>query len=633
VADRRLNTKSIFFLELNWFNLLFVLLFRIAGIRVYYLTATSIWRKEKHIIRLRKLGIVWMNFQDYNINNSKGVLSKVNILIEQTTYFLNQKNIFTDATKVFNLREDEGHFITSSITSKLHGRINLISELLILGEVILEENPARGILWIPKDALSINIIDNEVDWTNCYPSYLATINYILQGIWNICGLILKYLTHISQIMVGRVSDSELKQISHESLTASNYEDYEIIFFPHDGIMYGNFYIFDHYYSADINSPFSASNILHFSLSDEPNNKNTIQYYKKNKIPFSPWKNIPAFTITEQLTFMFLFVYKYFAKAFKEIDLYLFLVLLYSYFKTKIYIKRLGSIPKLKIVLVGYDIQFPRELALACKITGVKTVAVQERMFSAWWTSPMIIENYLVMGKNASQILEKRFHNLIENKYEIGPIRLSNYFEVSPKNKKLTKPIQNYKWRVLALDFHSSPDYYDNGRSLIANWRNNYKFYQDILKLCSFFPQAYFMIKGKNFDFVNNPYFSDIVVNIEKSPNCKLIKNYEEWTPVKVVSSTDITVALHTSLGDEILALGKPVIFYDYFRFPSELLDYGSNVMSFTFFDLRLKLETFFVNPVKYNQKLDPTRKQFYNSSKWTPKQLLHKQLNKIYQKP
>ena len=121
--------------------------------------------------------------------------------------------------------------------------------------------------------------------------------------------------------------------------------------------------------------------------------------------------------------------------------------------------------------------------------------------------------------------------------------------------------------------------------------------------------------------------------IEKTPNCMLIKDYEQWTPFTVVSGTDITVALHTSLGDEILALGKPLIFYDYFRFPSELLDYGSDVMSYTFYDLRSKLETYFLDPVKYNQKLDPTRIQFYNSSKWTPKQLLHKQLNKIYQKP
>jgi hypothetical protein len=606
-----------------------MLLFRIAGKRVYYLTAKSIFRKEKYIIKLSKLGIVWMNFQDYNINNSKGVLSKINKLMEKTNEYLDQKKLFSYATKEFNLTEDEGHLITSSITAKLYGRIRHISELLSLGEIILKNNSKKGLLWIPKDAFSINIIDNEVEWVNCCPSFLTTINNLAQTIWYIFGMFLKYLTYICTSVVRSNSNFELKKTSRESSTASSYKDYEIVFFPHQGIMYGNLYTKDHYYSSDVNSQFNASKILHLSFFDEANNI-SMQYYNKNNIPYSTWDNIHTLTKIEQVMVSVLFVYKYFIKAWREIDLYLFLVLLYFYIKTKINIKRLEHMPKLKIALVGYDILFPRELALACKIKGVKTVAVQERMFSAWWAAPMIIEHYMVLGKKVNQILEQRFQNLIENKYEIGPIRLSNLLEVTQKNEEMKIPIHGYKWRVLALDYHSCPDYYENGRALINNWRNNYKFYQDILKLCSLFPQAYFMIKGKDYDFVENSYFSDIADKIEQTPNCMLIKDYELWTNSTVVSVTDITVSLHTSLGDEILALGKPLIFYDYLRFPSELLDYGSNVMSYTFFDLRLKLETFFVNPVKYNQKLDPTRKQFYHSSKWTPKQLLHKQLNKIF---
>lgn len=139
-----------------------------------------------------------------------------------------------------------------------------------------------------------------------------------------------------------------------------------------------------------------------------------------------------------------------------------------------------------------------------------------------------------------------------------------------------------------------------------------------------------MSKGKNFDFINIPYITDIVEIIEQTPNCMLIKDYEQWTPFTSVSVSDIAIALHTSLGDEMLALGKPVIFYNFFRFPSELLDYGPEVMSYTFEDLKLKLVTFFNNPEKYNQKLDSTRKNFFSVSKATPKQMLQQQLIKIY---
>jgi len=139
-----------------------------------------------------------------------------------------------------------------------------------------------------------------------------------------------------------------------------------------------------------------------------------------------------------------------------------------------------------------------------------------------------------------------------------------------------------------------------------------------------------MIKGKNYDFINIPFFPDVVKNIDKTSNCKLVKDYEKWTPFTSVSISDIAIALHTSLGDEMLALGKPVIFYDYLKFASEFFDYGSEVISFNFDDVKLKLTSFIENPEKYNQSLDPIRKKCFNISNESPKQLLDKELIEIY---
>ena len=88
-----------------------------------------------------------------------------------------------------------------------------------------------------------------------------------------------------------------------------------------------------------------------------------------------------------------------------------------------------------------------------------------------------------------------------------------------------------------------------------------------------------MIKGKNYDFINIPYFSDVVKDIEKTSNCTLVKDYEKWTPFTSVSVSDIAIAMITSLGDEMLALGKPVILYDYMKFGSEFFDFGSEVIA------------------------------------------------------
>jgi len=45
-------------------------------------------------------------------------------------------------------------------------------------------------------------------------------------------------------------------------------------------------------------------------------------------------------------------------------------------------------------------------------------------------------------------------------------------------------------------------------------------------------------------------------------NIEVIKDYETWTSGRIVAVADYAIALHNSLGDEMLQVGKPVIIYD-----------------------------------------------------------------------
>ena len=229
-------------------------------------------------------------------------------------------------------------------------------------------------------------------------------------------------------------------------------------------------------------------------------------------------------------------------------------------------------------------------------------------------------------------MDERFKSLIKNKYEIGPIRLGKHYEYLENNDKYKNQLPNYKYRVLVLDFHSVSGFYQNGRCFSNNWKNNLKFYQDILSLCTSFPQAHFMIKGKNYDFINIPYFSDVVNQIEEAPNCMLVKDYEKWTPYTSVAVSDIAIALHTSLGDEMLALGKPVIFYEYVRFASEFYDYGSDVIAYNYFQIEKKLKNYFSKPVKYNKDLISIKTKTYSLNNITPIKKLHQYLDEIYKR-
>ena len=55
--------------------------------------------------------------------------------------------------------------------------------------------------------------------------------------------------------------------------------------------------------------------------------------------------------------------------------------------------------------------------------------------------------------------------------------------------------------------------------------------------------------------------------------------FTKWTPTNCLANTDFGIALMTSLVDEMIVSGKPVIIFERDDFPSCFLDYGSNVIS------------------------------------------------------
>ena len=89
-----MSERKIYFLELNWSNFLFALLFRLVGIQVYYLTLSSSWQKESKIQKLNKLGIIWLNYQHYNMKKPATLYVKANKIREHLRSFIFQTNIF-----------------------------------------------------------------------------------------------------------------------------------------------------------------------------------------------------------------------------------------------------------------------------------------------------------------------------------------------------------------------------------------------------------------------------------------------------------------------------------------------------------------------------------------------------------
>jgi hypothetical protein len=623
--------RKIYFLELNWSNFLFALLFRLAGIQVYYLTLSSSWQKESNILKLNELGIIWLNYQHFNIKKAATCFVKAKNIRKHLRLFLTKTIVFHLLKKQANIPDFEEFSLSTVIVRSMESKILLIAELFVFAELNGSKRIKTRWMWAPNDIISREILEKEGNWVNICPKWWSSLSFVGNGLSRIYRTIISQIARVRFFTAFKLSS--VKEKTKTSVRISKEEKwskYEILYFPHIGIYYSYLFIKDHFYSSDTRSHFFPSKILHFSLSEDPNLiKSSIDYYKENDIPYADWSEVSSVKKKQMILMSFLFIKKYLTKAWKEFDLYLLVICLYTYIKIILNIKRLEQFPNLKIVLVGYDILFPIQLALACRILKIKTIAVQERMLPLWFISPFLLDHYFVFGTSSKEILYERFKSLIKNIYEIGPIRLGKHYECIEKSHEYKKQLPDYKFRVLVLDYHSVSGFYQNGRSFVNNWKNNIKFYQDILSLCTSFPQAHFMIKGKNCNFINIPYFSDVVNQIEEASNCMLVKDYKKWTPYTSVAVSDIAIARHTSLGDEMLALGKPVIFYEYVTFASEFYDYGSDVIAYNYFEIEKKLGNYFKNPIKYNKDLIPIKTRSYSLNNITPIKQLHQYLNEI----
>ena len=190
--------------------------------------------------------------------------------------------------------------------------------------------------------------------------------------------------------------------------------------------------------------------------------------------------------------------------------------------------------------------------------------------------------------------------------------------LSYKFEKYKPRKSNFDYKCLVIDMNSLPkkNWFDNGRSL-NNWRSNKKFYEEIIYLANKYKNILFMIKSKNYLWIKNPEFKNILKNMNKIKNLKILSDQKLWTPVKSVIETDFAIARYSSLADEFFNLNKPIILYDLKGFPQKFFDYGFNVVSYNIQQIEYKINKLVKNFANYNKSLNADRKKLFFSNKIT----------------
>jgi hypothetical protein len=154
---------------------------------------------------------------------------------------------------------------------------------------------------------------------------------------------------------------------------------------------------------------------------------------------------------------------------------------------------------------------------------------------------------------------------------------------------------------------------------IINWKANFLFYTDLIRLAKSLPDAHIVIRGKNADWTKISYFESIVNEINSLSNIEVYDDYSRpYLQYEIALRSDLIIAKHTSIGDELIALNKPVLFYDFLpnmdKLMSNVYDYNlANIFVYSYLELeRRTQEVLYNNHYLTNTDLQELQKNVNN---------------------
>ena len=565
--------KKILLVErLDWFSLTVSIIATFFGFKVYYLERANFFRNKKIESWLAGRGIEAIDFE--KCRN-----------VDVTIWDSDSKNLLDKAVNLFLAEADLesllGRFFPG--VSALGKKIEVVmyawvyTDYRTLGKLfcwIDDQIPAgERVFLFARNNLFRKVMFRESEWNcvNLCPSWLSYISMGIRfGLTAVCLLFRLLIAKISlYVTKRRYPSSPNIELTEKK---QDLDQYEILFFPHQSIFYGNLFLKDHFYSDDPDSPFHPTKILHvetnLNFSVPGFLERVEQYYHDHQIPycFIPRPSFPD--LIKDALWFYTEIIKH-PRTFLSLKMYGKIVLLQFFLlmvvRYREHCRRLAPMQNAKIALAGFDLNFQPLLAMALESKGIRTVATQERFVTAFWNhSNFIIDTYLSSSTITGVRVRKKDYSYIREFFPVGQVRCDLIHRYQQNDDKLKFDEIRQKQKIcLVFDYNSNPDEIANRTEPIINWRANKAFYEDLIKLADRFPQIYFVIRSKNDVWTKIPAFRDVIDEINRRSNIEANLDFSLNMAYRIAARADLVIAKHTSIANECQAAKIPVLFYDF----------------------------------------------------------------------
>ena len=634
-----MNCKKLLIIEqLSFLSLTFALLFRMLGFKSIFLKVSRKLKNEKFLILLSGIDISMVDYSSFRYYDLAKSVSLSTQLSKNVYSKIFNDNELKRYEAFFQGVEDVDKKLKVVIINILNKILGGLAEVLICAEYYKERFKLIRIYTKSNGFVRIVLDDEEYQHIkNISSSAFFYLPIIVTLARRAILLVTKYFLRFFK----RNYTSDDKNLLNDK--EPDFSKYEVLFFPHQGVAYGDLFLKDQFYMSDPSCPFHRRNILHIEyqkLADEETNKNIVSFYKENNIQYC-YTPTPGFKLFYLINILFHNLGCFLNRnIFRRKSSFLKAILvLYIYYQYSGYFRFLSKFKNAKIALVGYDVLFPKILSMALSAKGITTIATQERLMLGYYDNyNIMLDYYFVINESIKDRLYSNMASYVKTVVPIGPIR-SDLLNGFKKKSYDSKVVDKKKYKlVIAYDFHSVKDYFEANSSPAINWENNLSFYTDLVKLSKDFPGIHIIIRGKNDDWCSLPIFSAVYEEIMNIPNIVINRDYTEMDiSYKLAAQADIIIAKHTSIGDEALACEIPVLFHDYLQnmkqMVSSIFNYDNYpVFVYSYNDLKLRMRGIINGTDPLNSDLLEKMKRdfFATPENGTVKERLHTQLNSIY---
>ncbi|TGL45835.1 hypothetical protein [Leptospira perdikensis] len=381
---------------------------------------------------------------------------------------------------------------------------------------------------------------------------ISFFGVLVRGVFNV-------INRFKQIFSLKAKKLEsLPRVTADLSPKFDWAGFKLGYVTHAGLSYGSLFEKKLYHSEK-DPIFKIENVVHYDYSGIPS--------PGPHIPWWQFRSAKSLKVTRILLVFIQLTLSNWRLLLSPSRLVCFLLIVILKLKFDAYLLDLKSFPNLKLALIDYEILCPKALLFAFESKGVKTLAVQERFVYANYKSiAVILDYYLVASAEVVNLLKKSKNYLVNHIIPVGQYRTDALYSNYKNELKLQERMRKngYKFSILFLGYHTHDSWEDEQVDPLLNWKAHLAFLEDILRLSKELNDSILILRYKNLDWLKLHFFSEVVSKINSIKNIEISSEYSiPFFSYSLAKNVDLVIAKHTSLGDEVLSFGKPVLFYDF----------------------------------------------------------------------